>query len=123
MRNDNDNMHPLLTDQWAAGFFEGEGNARIHKGVKPAYNRLFITIAQVKREPLDAFREIMGAGTVLGPYGPYSGTRQPHYQYNVSGRPSIQVAERLIPFLLGKREQVETALALYREVLDAAAAA
>jgi hypothetical protein len=112
-----------LDIQWAAGFFEGEGNARIHKGYLPKYNRLYLSIAQVKREPLDAFCEIVGAGTVLGPYGPYSTTRQAHYQYNVTGRPAIAVAERLIPYLLGKREQVENALSLYREVLDAKLAA
>ena len=114
---------PKLDIQWAAGFFEGEGNARLHKGYLPKYNRLFLTVAQVKRAPLDAFCEIVGAGAVRGPYGPYSGNRQAHYQYTVQGPLAVTVAERLIPYLLGKREQVEDALGLYREVLDAKLAA
>lgn len=103
--------------EWAAGFFEGEGNAyvRPHKKRGKFYPSFVLQIAQVHREPLDAFKDIVGIGAVRGPYGPYSGNRQPHYQYNVSGQVAVPVAEKLIPLMFHKGEQTQEALTKYME--------
>jgi hypothetical protein len=106
--------------EWAAGFFEGEGTAyvREHNKINKIYPCLSLAIAQVYREPLDEFQRIVGYGKVRGPYGPYSGNRQPHYQYAVSGSDAVTVAELLIPFLFRKGEQVQDALEVYQEYLN-----
>lgn len=102
---------------WAAGFFEGEGNARspIERVAGKDYAYLRLTIAQVHREPLDAFREVFGKGMVRGPYGPYSGNRQPHYQYMVHGADALIVANEMLPYLFHKGEQIKAALAIHME--------
>lgn len=99
---------------WAAGFFDGEGSVRIMKAEhKTGYRRLCISIAQVDRRPLDYFRNTFGVGTVRGPYGPYFGNRQPYFQYMVHGAEAVLVGQKMLPFLLGKAEQVNSALTAY----------
>ncbi len=110
------------TLEWCAGFFEGEGNATVREH-KKAHGRLIypclaLTVSQVYREPLDALCECLGAGKVRGPYGPYSGNRQAHFQWTVSGVQSIAVAEKLIPLMYRKGEQVQQALDAYKEYLN-----
>ncbi len=95
--------------KWAAGFFEGEGHVKTDK--RHNSRALAITIAQVHREPLDKMKEIFQVGKVYGPYGPYSSTRQPHYQYTITGENAKKVLDKMLPFLFHKGEQV-------REVLD-----
>lgn len=107
---------------WVAGFFEGEGNATIRNHTKTkgrvVYPCLALQVAQVHREPLDALCEILKAGKVRGPYGPYSTTKQPYYQWSVVGKESIAVAEKLIPLMFHKGEQVQQALDKYKEYLN-----
>lgn len=114
-------MSKSVSIDWCAGFFEGEGNAyvRVHKNKKtPHCKCLTLQITQVHREPLDAFAETMGVGTVRGPYGPYSTTKQAYYQYAVNGVACIEVSEKLIPLMFRKGEQVQEALNEYKEYLN-----
>lgn len=107
--------------EWAAGFFEGEGNIRLnvqnHANGR-VYATLRLTLAQVNRDPLDCFRDVFDEGSVTGPYGPYSTTRQAHYQYAVSGPRAIEVAGKMRPYLLFKGEQVDRAIKQYEEWLN-----
>lgn len=107
--------------QWAAGFFEGEGNIRLgaskHANGK-MYGTLRLTLAQVYREPLDTFKKIFGVGSVTGPYGPYNTTRQPHYQFAVSGETAKLVGLAMRPFLLIKGLQVDTAIEQYERFVN-----
>lgn len=104
---------------WAAGFFEGEGNTGFNfcynKSVNKSYPRLALSIAQVHREPLDAFQKVFGIGTVRGPYGPYNTTKQPYFQYQTSGRKAIEVLEQMKPYLFEKAIQAEGAIKKYKE--------
>lgn len=107
--------------EWCAGFFEGEGNATVRKHNKKTrpniYPCLALQVAQVYREPLDAICEVLG-GKVRGPYGPYSSTRQAYYQWSITGKDSIPVAEKLIPLMFRKGVQVQEALNEYKEYLN-----
>lgn len=96
--------------EWCAGFFEGEGNFGINNA-KGGKSYLKLQIAQVHREPLDAFCECMNVGKVLGPYGPYQTNKQPYYQYTLYGEPAKMVAQRMLPFLFAKADQIEKVLA------------
>lgn len=108
-----------LSLDWAAGFFEGEGSAVLHtdKRNKKTYRSLHLSISQVYREPLDCFRGAVGAGTVNGPYGPYSGNRQPYYQWSITGKEAIVIAKLLIPLMFQKGEQTRYALDAYEDYL------
>lgn len=96
--------------EWCAGFFEGEGNFRLNKAKgKQIYPH--IQIAQVHREPLDAFQATFNLGVVRGPYGPYQTNKQAYYNFCAYGAPAVAIAEQLLPFLYHKGVQV-------REVLE-----
>jgi hypothetical protein len=109
----------LRSIEWCAGFFEGEGSTyvRKHKKGTKMYPSFVLSLTQVYREPLDAFCELLG-GKVRGPYGPYTGNRQPHFQWNISGQAAIPIAELLIPLMFRKGIQVKEALAEYKESLN-----
>lgn len=102
---------------WAAGFVEGEGYIgfvpQIINGVN--YPRLKFNVVQVYREPLDKLVEVLQVGKVRGPYGPYSGNRQPHYQYNISNQSAVEALEKMMPYLFQKGEQAKLAIEKYKE--------
>ena len=107
---------------WASGFFEGEGYVgfkyTLNKMWDKSYPRFVISISQVSREPLDKFKEIFGAGTVRGPYGPYQQTKQEYYQYQISGDAAVEVLEKLLPYLFAKGAQAKWTLMNYEEYLN-----
>lgn len=100
--------------EWCAGFFEGEGNFRVNKA-KGRKNYPHLQLAQVHREPLDAFQECFQVGKVHGPYGPYSTNKQPYYQFVIYGDEAIDVANAMLPYLFQKKKQIEEALIYYEQ--------
>jgi hypothetical protein len=98
--------------EWCAGFFEGEGNFRINKA-KGGKTYPCIQLAQVYREPLDAFQKCFQAGKVHGPYGPYGTNKQPYYQFVVYGDEAVKIANLMLPYLFQKKKQIEEALRDY----------
>lgn len=67
---------------WAAGFYEGEGNINFRGKARPA---LAIAIGQTSREPLEMFRDFIGAGTINGPYKRKNPKHKDYYTYTLSG--------------------------------------
>ena len=61
---------------WAAGIFEGEGSIVVRPagGKKPGLQRR-LQVAMTDRDVLDRFRDVVGAGTVRGPFD-----RKPNYK-------------------------------------------
>jgi hypothetical protein len=114
-----DNLHNVT---WAAGFFEGEGYVGFtnqwNKTYSRNYPRLVVSISQVFKEPLEAFRDIFNVGTVRGPYGPYSTTKQAYYQYMISGEKAEEILNKMQPFLFRKGEQARIAIAGYTNYND-----
>lgn len=97
-----------LTVQWAAGFFEGEGHIRWADKKRSPF--LHLEIAQVNREPLDAFRDIFGKGNVCGPYGPYAANKKPYYVYGVYGQDAEDIGLAMLPYVFGKANQITEAI-------------
>ena len=112
-----------LDIKWAAGFFEGEGYAGFknfyNKTWKRYYPRLTVSVVQSHKEPLDAFRDIIGYGEVRGPYGPYSTNRKAFYSYHLSGDQAAEAIERMLPYLFQKGEQSKSALDEYKSYQEA----
>lgn len=102
---------------WSAGFLDGEGTFgtyRESKGKRPKM-RFRISCAQVHLEPLERLQRALG-GRTYGPYGPYSGNRQAHYQWIVHADEAATAAALLKPYLSSiKSAQAELALELWRE--------
>jgi hypothetical protein len=114
-RNKGNVLTPTI--EWCAGFFEGEGCARVREHFKndKKYSYYVLQIAQVHREPLDAFREAMGLGVVRGPYGPYSTTKQAYYLFDAATDDALVISEKMLPFLYSKGDQVRAAIQKYKE--------
>lgn len=94
---------------WAAGFFDGEGAF----SYSPRGGFAAVAIPQTSREPLDRFKEIVGVGTVGGPYTKLSGyAKRPQWRYQVYGTAAAaHVGTSLWPFLGSvKRSQVLSTL-------------
>lgn len=105
--------------KWAAGFFEGEGHTgfhwRYHKNNPRKYGRLKIEISQCHVEPLNTFKDILGCGSVTGPYGPYQANKKPYYLYTASGAEAQNAIEQMMPLLFQKAEQARGAIKTYQE--------
>jgi hypothetical protein len=112
----------IHTEEWAAGFLEGEGyigfKYSLNKQYNKQYPRLVLSISQVHREPLDAFKNIFNKGTVRGPYGPYHTTKQSYYQYQISGDGAVEIIEKMLPYLFQKGIQAQEAVRKYRKYLN-----
>lgn len=104
----------MASVEWCAGFFEGEGNFRINSA-KGKRNYPHLQIAQVHREPLDAFRNCFDVGIVRGPYGPYNANKQPYYNFCLYGDDAVIVAKQMLPYLFQKKKQIEEALLYYEQ--------
>ncbi len=92
---------------WAAGFFDGEGSARMDRRGKTPSAR--VSIGHVDRRPLDRFLCIVSAGSVTGPYH-HNTKKNPnwsaYHSYQVYGKSAHNVMAMLWPFLSEpKREQ------------------
>lgn len=103
----------MASVEWCAGFFEGEGNFRINPAKRMKDGILHLQIAQVSREPLDAFHKCFGIGKVYGPYGPYQANKQAYYSFMAYGNDALEIAEKLLPHLYTKGEQVRKVLNQY----------
>ena len=88
------------------------GNFRINKAKgKMLYPH--IQIAQVHREPLDAFYNTFNLGIVRGPCGPYDTNKQAYYNFCAYGKPAVEIARQLLPYLYHKGVQVQEVLDWY----------
>jgi hypothetical protein len=96
---------------WAAGFLDGEGSfGNYGENKRDSKRRYRIQAVQVRREALDRLQEALG-GAVRGPYGPYSGNRQPYYSWQIFASEAKEATEALMPYLCSqKREQAIAAL-------------
>ncbi len=100
---------------WAAGFFDGEGNAT---GPGPRESRgnravLGVSLTQIDDEVLHRFRAAVGGlGHVRGPKGPYGEGRKPVYTWRTHRFEHAQaIIAMLWPFLSSiKRKQCAGAL-------------
>lgn len=106
---------------WAAGFFDGEGCFHTSKPYKKKPNskpRLHIAaiITQIHPEVLDRFCEILGVGSVRGPYQ-RGGDRSNIWRYQTQRPAEVKyIYEMLYPWLGSiKRAQGKEALGRYDE--------
>ena len=99
---------------WAAGFFDGEGYARLRTTQRPngKYRHAVLAVAQIDIRPLERFQNaVLGLGKINGPYGPYpSQTKNssPQYRWETAKFEHVQAVVALLWNFLSepKKEQI-----------------
>lgn len=107
----------ILTTQYCAGFFDGEGSVKVDRrlpvpGRNYAYYCVKVTVGNTNREVLEAFQETWG-----GPIHEYRTAKDHHkrfYSWRPGPRASIAFLKAVLPHLIVKRAVAEKALALYQ---------
>lgn len=78
---------------WAAGLFEGEGCISMRREGR---KRLSVTLSSSDEDVVRRFYEVVGVGTVLGPYRPSNA--KPHYKdfwrWSADGPNALQLMSR-----------------------------
>ena len=115
---------------WAAGIFEGEGNAGVYrvrvsdfnktegKWARYVANHPMITVTNTDISILARFRVIVGTGTVR--IAKHADERSRLlFHYRVEGRKALNVAKLLLPSIVSnrKRRQLETILNYYAHLV------
>lgn len=104
---------------WAAGFFDGEGHVGIHRSrVRrndgQATYSLQLSLAQIDRRLAARFQSVMG-GQLRRYAITQSGNRAPFKTvWYAWGQEASRVLVAMLPYLVGKREQAEIAIAFQR---------
>jgi hypothetical protein len=115
-------VKPPFTLAWAAGFVDGEGCISI---VKQRYQdprrklsyRLCLGISQNNLEVLEHLRDGMGITEPI-----YKVKRLPQhsrqvYTLNCNGKNALRLITTLLPFLVRKREEAQTAVAYWEDCM------
>ena len=103
---------------YCAGLFEGEGS--IHSSIRNSTNgtsrqrSIVLSITMTDREPLDLFDDIVGRGSIRGPFVAKN-TGKPLYEYRIGRFEAIQfVVCNIWGWLSPRRkEQIEKAIKNY----------
>ncbi len=106
---------------YCAGLFEGEGSISFTTGIPllksgergNPYRGIQLRIEMTDREPLELFGNMMGMGTLAGPFP--RNRKIPIYRYRVTGFEKVQYAICQLWFWLSPRrkEQISKALKSY----------
>ena len=102
---------------WAAGFFDGEGNARWknfpYKDNPNASGTFYLQMKQTDLCLHERIQKAVGGGRLTGPYKPKNPKWSPTWAYAAAGEDARQIFKRLKPYLSPvKLEQANEALAL-----------
>lgn len=99
---------------WAAGIFDGEGNAG--GGLRRRHRWICASIAQAHQELPDRFCRVVSVGSVKGPYRPKYPNGLPYWVWTANQLETVQhVAAVLWPWLGSvKRDQLARAITGYR---------
>ena len=93
---------------WAAGFFDGDGSVSIFRQ-SAGYLHLKISVAQVKKEPVEILYVLFGGGLRLHRREP-SSRYQPTWNWYATGAKALRALKQMVPWMVGKREQARLAI-------------
>jgi hypothetical protein len=98
---------------WCAGFFEAAGRIQVVRPSQSSTRSLVITINKQSQWTLNRFRENVGGGSVM----PIRGTgRQTLWRWQSTGFVAGEFLQRMLPWIVTKREQVLLAIELANTV-------
>lgn len=97
------------SDQWAAGFFDGEGCVSISRRQRTksfVEHYLSVQVGQIIRAPLEALRQHNGGNI-------YQGTTQSRcWRWKIHGKPAERFLKSIYQFSIVKRHEISLALSL-----------
>lgn len=112
----------MINDQYAAGFFDGEGCVYCykHKRWKSSQGtfdyQVRITVSNTNAEILRLLSEAYG-GSVHQMYSP-KGNRRACWQWTIAARKALAFMERVSPFLIIKKNEVTKAMELQKRIIS-----
>lgn len=104
-------MSDDLTRAYLAGFMDGEGSIRIHRG--PQHHTLVVSVGQNVRAPLELFKQRYGGAIVYRKPSIVAATGQPRrgsWDWRMAGPQCVLMLKDLLPFLIVKRGEAELAV-------------
>lgn len=108
----------MISDQYAAGFFDGEGCVYLHRKPRtrgPGWDvRLTAQLSGTDRRPLDEF--IVRYGGAVHPAGQPKGNRRQTYQWITASLKARAFLEAVLPYLIIKRKHAELAIAIQAHI-------
>lgn len=103
--------------EWAAGFLDGEGCVHIarqtYRGTRRDTFRLRVYIVQNNREVLEHFRDGVGIDARLYKVRRTAQHNKQVYTLNFEGKKAMALIALLMPHLIRKREEAQTAWAYW----------
>lgn len=103
----------MPTDQYFAGFVDGEGYIGIGRSQVPGHSNGYFEFVQVSgtnATPLIELKNRFGGSLVVPSVTFKSGNRKPYYRWGVVAKMAEQCVKSLMPFLLVKKEQAKNLL-------------
>ena len=105
---------------WAAGIIDGEGWVAVQSAFDKkrgrSYPKPFIVVGMTHEETILKLYEIFGVGSLSSPKWPdkpqYTGRKQT-FRWSTANRKALEVAQRIAPYMVTKREAVAMILANY----------
>lgn len=99
-------MSWLLSDQWAAGFFDGEGSVSVLRRVRGGFieHMLAVAVGQNDQRPLLALRDEYGGSQCN------SKTPSGCWRWRIHGGQAEAFLRRIRPYSIVKAEQIDLAL-------------
>ena len=108
---------PAFSIEWAAGFLDGEGCIHIarqsYRGKRRDTFRLRVYIVQNTREVLEHFRDGVGIDARLYKVRRTAQHNKQVYTLNFEGKRAMALIALLMPHLIRKREEAQTAWAYW----------
>lgn len=105
-------MSWVYSDQWAAGFFDGEGSVSINRrNSRTPQHDLSVQVSQKQRPPLDELY-IQHGGTI-------GQTKTPAgcWRWRLAGRKAEEFLIRIRPYVLVKRDVIDIAIDFRKTVV------
>jgi hypothetical protein len=105
---------PMITNQYAAGFFDGEGSVYANSRTRGRPPTILVCISNTNKEVLQALKEQWG-GSLNG-----KARREGHsavYQWTMARRNAYRFMKDIQPYLIIKREVVAAGLAYCEEMM------
>jgi hypothetical protein len=101
-------MSWLLSDQWAAGFFDGEGSVSILRRTRGGFieHMLAVAVGQNDQRPLLALRDAYGGSQCN------SKTPSGCWRWRIHGGAAEAFLRRIRPYSIVKADQIDLALEL-----------
>lgn len=99
---------------WTAGFFDGEGCVSLNR-LKAGGTQRQLSLSASHEAAVRRVREVLGEGNVYY-RAPRQPTHRPMWTWVASSRGADRAAEKLLPYLVVKREQALLMLRVQRYV-------